>query len=197
MNKIVLSLTKTYLDSISADYLGLEKVRVTDKLEVEVIKFTSRHNAKLGQTTLVGTIIIHEKSFENPEMLRYIVAHEYGHYKSVLSFISTWAILVGWLSGTASLVYGIFTADLTLALSAVLILLGCFALSWIVEYRADAKALDLLGVEKVKAAYVMMGNIPKPGLLWMIISQLTHPSLATILKIYRWLRRGKTLNSKS
>jgi hypothetical protein len=189
MNKFSLALTKFYLDTINAEFLGVFKVPVTDKLEVEAIKFTSRYTAKLGQTSLFKAIIIHEKSFENPDMLRYVAAHEYGHYKSLLSLVFTWLILLAWVSGVIMFFYGIFTGWLALwAGGLAALFFGC-AMSWVIEYRADSTALDLLGEVKVRQAYTLTGYVPKPPLTWKILSQLTHPSLEMTLAIKKRLDR--------
>ena len=190
MNRFTLFLTKRYLRLINAEYSGVSKVSLPNNLEVEVVAFSSKKDYRLGQATITRAIIIHEKCFSNVELLHYVTAHEYGHHKSWYSFLGFPIIAILWLYGLYTLLYGLLTVQIdTIIFSLILVFAGCMY-SWFIEYKAEAVAIKMLGVDQVIFAREQMVNFPKPPLSWRFLSKMTHPPFAWTMAIYKYFHKG-------
>ncbi len=191
MNRIQLFLTKMYLRTIDVKYSGTSKVSLPDSPDLEVVTFSSENDFRLGQATVTKTIIIHDKCFRNKTLLLYVVAHEYGHNRSWYGLLVVPVILALWLYGLFVMIWSLLSLHISsfiVGLSATLI--GCI-LSWILEYKAESIAIKILGVKWVISARRLMSNMPKPPLVWRIISRATHPPFSWTLSIYRFFHKDR------
>ncbi len=114
MNKVVLSLTKLYLRSRKARFVNLSRIKLPDNREIEFIIYTSDNDFLLGQATVTGAIIVHEKCLGTQELLNYVVAHEDAHKKSWYSYLAIPLIIVFWF-------YGLFAVGTSLLYLGVMI----------------------------------------------------------------------------
>lgn len=191
MNRFTLFLTKKYLRSIKATYICITKVSLPNRLDVEVIKYSSENDYRLGQATITRAIIVHEKCFSNLELLQYVTAHEYGHKKAWYSFIAALIIVVLWLWSLFTLLYGLLLFQIgSVIFGLILLLVGCL-LSWFIEYKADSVAIEILGINQVISARKQILSMPLPPLYWRIISRMTHLPFSWNLAIYRYLHKGR------
>ena len=200
MNKVVLSLTKLYLRSRKAKFVTISGIKLPDNREVEFAVYTSDDDFLLGQATFTGAIIVHEKCFGAPELLNYVVAHEDGHQRSWYSYLAFPFIVILWLYGLFAMCTALFyllamvaTGDYSilpaffsmLVIGLLTIAIGCF-FSWFIEYKADSKAIRILGMDTVLHAREEMGRFPKPPLSWRIIARMTHPPFSCTKRIYKF-----------
>lgn len=105
MNKVVLSLTKLYLHSRKARFVNLSRVKLPDNREIEFIVYTSDDDFLLGQATITGAIIVHEKCLGTHELLNYVVAHEDAHKRSWYNYPAIPLIIILWLYGLFALAH--------------------------------------------------------------------------------------------
>lgn len=200
MNKVVLSLTKLYLRSQKAKFKNISRIKLPDNREVEVVVYTNDNDFWLGQATITGAIIVHEKCFSSTELLHYVVAHEDAHRRSWYSYLTLPLVIILWPYGffalcTASFYLGAMVAAgdysilpsffSVLVIGLVAIAIGCFY-SWFIEYKADSKAIRILGMDKVLYAREEMDRFPKLPLSWRIIARMTHLPFSYTKRIYKF-----------
>ena len=189
MNRFTLFITKRYLRSINAKFIGVVEVPLPNNVEVEVVSFSSKEDYRLGQATPTRAIIVHERCFNNKELLQYVVAHEYGHHKSWYSYLVFPIVVFLWPWGFFTLLSGLFTFSIgAILFGSLLILVGC-AYSWFIEYKAESIAIGILGVNQVISVREQIENMPRPPLLWCIISRMTHLPFSWNLAIYKYFHK--------
>ena len=204
MNKVVLSLTKLYLRSRKARFVNLSRIKLPGNRGIEFIVYTSDNDFLLGQATVTGAIIVHEKCLGTQELLNYVVAHENAHKRSWYSYLAIPLIIVFWFYGlfavgTSLLYLGVMIATgdysiLTLFFSMlviglVAITVGC-SYSWFIEYKADSKAIRTLGIDVVLHAREEMERFTKVPLTWRIIARMTHPPFSCTKRIYQFFNKS-------
>ena len=189
MNRFTLSITKLYLRSINAKFKEIAQVTLPNGIEIKVIAYSSDNDYGLGQATITRAIIIRDICFKTPDLLNYVVAHEYGHYKSWFSYIAALLITFILLYGFFTLLLGILMLQLGMLMYGLIsIVVGCLC-SWAIEYKADSTAIRILGMEKVVSARKQIEDLPKPPLLWLIIARMTHPRFSWTKFAYEYFHR--------
>ena len=189
MNRFTLFLTKQYLRTVDAEFSGISKVSLPNDLEVEVVTFSGEKAFWLGQATITRAIIVHKKCFKNEVLLHYVVAHEYGHNKSWFSLLMVPVIAILWLYGLFALLGGFLALQLGgLIFGLSIFLIGC-TISWIIEYKAESVAIEILGMNQVISARKLMDNMPTLPIVWRIIARLTHPRFSWTLAIYKFFHK--------
>jgi len=200
LNKVVLSLTKLYLRSQKAKFKNISRIKLPDNREVEFVVYTSDDDFLLGQATLTGAIIVHAKCFGTPGLLNYVVAHEDAHRRSWYSYLTLPLVIILWPYGffvmctalfylvaiVAAGDYSILPSFFSMLFIGLLaIAIGCFY-SWFIEYKADSKAIRVLGMDTVLHAREQMDRFPKLPLSWRIIARMTHPPFSCTKRIYKF-----------
>ena len=200
MNKVVLSLTKLYLRSQKVKFKNISRIKLPDNREVEVIVYTNDTDFWLGQATITGAIIVHEKCFSSTELLHYVVAHEDAHRRSWYSYLTIPLLAILWPYGffvmcsalfylvamLAAGYYSILPSFFSMLFFGLLVIaIGCFY-SWFIEYKADSKAIRILGMDTVLHAREEMGHFSKLPLSWRIIARMTHPPFSYTKRIYKF-----------
>lgn len=203
MNKVVLSLTKLYLRSRKAGFVAISRLRLPDNREVEFVVYNSDNGFLLGQATVTGAIIVHEKCFSTPELLNYVVAHEDAHRRSWYSYLTLPLVIILWPYGFFAICTAVFYLGAMVAagdynilpsffsmliIGLLAIAIGCFY-SWFIEYKADSKAIRILGMDTVLRAREEIEYFPKPPLSWRIIARMTHPPFSCTKRIYQAFNR--------
>jgi len=165
LNKVVLSLTKLYLRSQKAKFKNISRIKLPDSREVEFVVFTNDNDFWLGQATITGAIIVHEKCFSSTELLHYVVAHEDAHRRSWYSYLTLPLVIILWPYGFFAMCTAIFYLAAMVAagdhnilpsflsmliIGLLAIAIGCFY-SWFIEYKADSKAIRILGTMQLCA----------------------------------------------
>jgi hypothetical protein len=160
------------------------------------VAISTRRNAPLGETSLLTEVVINRLVLDKPNLLDYVVTHEFAHKKQwygfVIAGLSTFmylASLVILLLGSAGLAFtgGTDTGWPQLLnwiwASPVLAVTGLLA-SWFVEYNADADSLRILGRDKVLLAFKESQRLVKPSAISQTLSFLTRPPDGLTLLIF-------------
>lgn len=203
MNKVTLNLTRIYLRLTGGKFLRLSKVLLPDGEEVEAVVFSSTNDALLGQASITGAILIHEKALRPSYLRDYVLAHEAAHRRrwySYLAFPITgvfgmgsfgyltlgFAMLGAAIAGREGALYMFLVS---LGFSLVLFAVPC-AYSWFIEYKADSEAVRRLGVNAVLRAYAHLKTWPKPPLFWRIWARISRPPIAVTIRVCRFFNRN-------
>lgn len=199
MNKVVLSLTKLYLRSRKARFAAVSRLKLPDNRAVEFVVYASDDDFLLGQATITSAIIVHEKCLSAPELLNYVVAHEDAHRRSWYSYLTLPLIIILWPYGFFAICTALFYLGAMVAagdynilpsffsmlvIGLLAIAIGCFY-SWFIEYKADSKAIRILGMDTVLHAREEIDRFPKLPLSWRIIARMTHPPFSCTKRIYQ------------
>jgi hypothetical protein len=196
---LMLTLKKWHLNSIRGRYVRTQTLSLLNGSEQEVTVFSGEKSLFIGQYTPLGTVIIHERVFENERLLNYVLVHETAHKRQ------WWALLRFPLAGLAitfapgllaaafdPFVLGFAFQDwqqlvfLTLyELLAITLILIPFAFSWIMEIDADFQSIKMLGFKTVTD---LTAPCQQPFRLTLntVIKILTHPPIK--LTLYLWQR---------
>jgi len=204
LNKVILSLTKLYLRSRQAKFKNISRIKLPDNREVKVVVYTSDNDFLLGQATITGAITVHELCFRSTELLHYVVVHEDAHRRSWYSYLALPLVVILWLYGLYIVGGSLFllgamvsTGDYsilslffsTLIIGLIAIAVGCLY-SWFIEYKADSKAIRILGMNTVLHARKELERLPKLPIIWRILARMTHPPFSCTQRIYKFFNRN-------
>lgn len=204
----MVSMTKIYLRTRKARFLTISKLKLPNNREVEYIVFTSDDDFLLGQATITGVIIVHEKCLIKQEMLNYVVAHENAHRRSWYNYLAFPIVGFFWFYGlfvfSNSLFYlGVMIATrniipivfFSMSITGIIsIAIGC-SYSWFIEYKADSIAIQTVGVSNFIYARSLMSNMPQVPLFWKILGRMTHPPPNWTLAIYKFFHKKDRTNN--
>lgn len=204
MNRNLLWLNKGWIRLTGAKYVALRSLRLYDGTFCEVAIFNNFNPIVLGQVTIFNTIILNEMVFDDPDLLDYILCHEYTHkkqwfryliYPIAIIFIPMFTLFpVLILLSLIDFIKTFNPIHLLIILLSVLIWLIPFEFSWVVEFLADYNAVKILGPEKVMETKRrnrerwsdIINKKPKIDRFFEIVFiWLTHPPLTLTCKIYR------------
>ncbi len=211
----MLWLTKGWIRVSGGKFTGLKILELPDQTNHEVATFSHCSDRLLGQVTLFNTTIINEIVFEDPELLNYVIYHEYAHKKQwyryalyplfiifipILPTLPIFAIFI--------LVDSVINFSLSLLISfliLVVIWLIPFGYSWFLEFLADYQAIKKMSPERVSSAIQRaherrLNRHNKRSRLdrcfESILIILTHPPLSLTLRMYRIFHKIDSKNTQ-
>jgi hypothetical protein len=203
MNNLQLALTKLYLKLRGAKFVGVTHIKSSLGTAYEAIIFSEKELFTIGQSVLfVGTVIINQLALNKSKLLDYVLVHEFAHvkqwYGNILALIFGLFMLFALGSLTALVItllnlvirfnaYAVLMFIMSLLITSGLIFMGAMC-SWFIEYKADSKAISVLGQKRLFEALVERKELcPKPSKTLMVIAFLTHLPINLTLKIYKLL----------
>ncbi len=206
MNRLRLSATKVHLRWLGAEFKEVATVEPPGGPRREVVVFTTGNPYILSQTTIVGTVLVHDLVFLSDRLLKYVVVHENSHRRHLYPFVFYPLALM-----LVSEAVGLFVAALTLfpivavtnsdiqyamaipialAVAPLLVLLVCF-LSWLYELAADYRAIKVLGIKAVAGAKEDGRKLVQmhPNYVVRLIGWLSRPPLIVTYRLFRRFNR--------
>jgi len=202
MNSILLRLTKIHIFLINGRFVRPQIMKTPTDTEREVIIFSGDKTIFLGQCTPFRTIIIHESLLNNERLSNYVLIHEMAHTKQwwsifaiplgflvICSFFSlAWAfvsLIQLFISMNPIYLIGFMWGIIISALS---LLIPC-AFSWAMELNADFVAIGYIGIQTFMEIRKDLRLMRKPTLSSIIIGRLTHPTVGTTIRFWRWIHK--------
>lgn len=204
LKRVRLFITRLHLRLLSARVLRTSIVTLPNGRAIEIIVFSSKKRAMLGLTNIIGAVAIDERCYRTPNILNFVVAHESAHQRSWYTYFIMPVIAASTGCGLFTICYA-FALLLVLSLERnptyiqvfatlfisgmVLILVACI-FSLFLEYKADCKSINILGVGVVSQARKEISSLlPKLSLAWRIYGAITHPPLAFTIRVCRFFNR--------
>ncbi len=175
----------------------LETISVTDNHRIEVAKYSNEKDGFIGQATFWGTIVLNSKAYISETVLRYVVAHEYGHCKQWYSLLGYPIVIVAWMIAFFTISVGLvglalfWLFGMTFMTAAYILFWGIVFLSigsgysWFIEYKADKYAINILGLSHYVKAREEMKSLPKLPRSTRVLGRLTHPTPELVVRIFQ------------
>ena len=209
-SKLMLRLKKLHLRSIGGDYVRTQTVLTQEGKQQEITVCSGDNCLFLGQYTPLGTIVIHERVFEDERLLNYVITHEMAHKKqwwSLFRFpLSLLVIMFApdlYFLSLASVGQTISTGNLYNLLdflarffaASLLIALPC-AFSWVLELDADFHSIREIGFQ----TFLDLKNDGHSRLkvnFRTVLNMLLHPSASITIRLWNHFHGGVKVNRES
>jgi Zn-dependent protease with chaperone function len=196
-SSVILRLRKLHLRSIRGNYVRTQTVTTIDGKQQEVTVYSGDNCLFLGQYTPLGTIVIHERVFENEKLFNYVITHEMAHKKQWWSLFRIPLAFIAIFSAPDLLVLSITSIGnmlttgnahlllnfLTAFLPALFLLALPFTFSWILELDADFHSIRMIGFQTFQEL-INDGHSQVNANFRTIINMLLHPPAS--ITIYLW-----------
>ena len=199
----MLRLKKLHLRSIRGNYVRTQTVLTQDGKQQEITVCSGDNCLFLGQYTPLGTIVIHERVFEDERLFNYAITHEMAHKKQWWSLfripLSLFVILFApdlYVLSLASVGQTITTGNIYNLLdffteflaASLLIVLPC-AFSWILELDADFHSIRVIGFQ----TFLDMKNNGRSRVkinFRTALNMLLHPPASITIRLWNHFHGG-------